>query len=176
MLHPLLPCRQVRGNVAAGLLLSSRSSIFARLDLHDLSFISSSFILFCSMIDFLVIFSPGRLILRSHGSHWRKTNRTWIKNNNEIFSLNYNLLKTFKDRYELFVCGFWCLYVKSHSMIHIACPSASNTLKYSTGFRLLRATSKITISKAAFFLAPLEGSSFGSHFHVLQTPPRSFGR
>ena len=40
---------------------------------------SSSFIFLAIMIVFLVIFSPGRAILSSHGSHWRKTRATLIE-------------------------------------------------------------------------------------------------
>lgn len=64
------------GSVEDGLKSSSISSTFASKDLEDFSFKSNSFILFCIMIVFRVIFSPGRDIRSSHGIHWRNTART----------------------------------------------------------------------------------------------------
>lgn len=64
------------GNVEEGLKSSSISSTLANRLLEDLSFRSSSFILFCIMMVFRVIFSPGLPILRAQGIHWRKTHLT----------------------------------------------------------------------------------------------------
>lgn len=74
------------GNVEEGLKSSSISSTLASRLLEDLSFRSSSFILFCIMIVFLVIFSPGRPIRRAHGIHCRKIHLTqfgisWVSAN-----------------------------------------------------------------------------------------------
>ena len=52
--------------------LSSISRTFAKSDFDDISFCSISFIFFCIMIVFLVIFSPGRDILKNQGIHCRK--------------------------------------------------------------------------------------------------------
>ena len=56
------------------------SKTFASSDLEDISLASISFIFFCIMIVFLVIFSPGRDILRNHGIHWRNIRWTWKQN------------------------------------------------------------------------------------------------
>ena len=56
---------------------SSMSRTLANRDLEDFSLRSSSFILFCIMMVFLVIFSPGRAILRTQGIHWRNNVLTY---------------------------------------------------------------------------------------------------
>ena len=66
------------GRVEEGLKSSSMSSTLARRDFELLSLRSSSFILFCIMMVFRVIFSPGLAIRRNQGSHWRNTVRTWV--------------------------------------------------------------------------------------------------
>ena len=55
---------------------SSISRTLESKDLEEVSLMSSSFIFLAIMMVFLVIFSPGRPILRSQGSHWRKTTLT----------------------------------------------------------------------------------------------------
>ena len=55
---------------------SSMSRTLESSDLEEVSLMSSSFIFLAIMMVFLVIFSPGRPILRSQGSHWRKTTLT----------------------------------------------------------------------------------------------------
>ena len=55
---------------------SSISRTLESNDLEEVSLMSSSFIFLAIMMVFLVIFSPGRPILRSQGSHWRKTTLT----------------------------------------------------------------------------------------------------
>ena len=52
---------------------SSISRTLASKLLQAFSFSWSSFILLFMLIVFRVIFFPGLLILRNHGSHWRKT-------------------------------------------------------------------------------------------------------
>jgi len=74
------------GNVEEGLKSSSISSTLASRLFDDLSLRSSSFILFCIMMVFLVIFSPGRPIRSAQGIHWRKIQRTqggisWVSAN-----------------------------------------------------------------------------------------------
>ncbi len=64
------------GRADEGLKSSSMSRTLASSDFEDLSLRSNSFILFCIMIVFLVIFSPGRAMRRNQGIHWRKTVRT----------------------------------------------------------------------------------------------------
>ena len=63
----------------AGWKSSSMSRTFASRDFDFSSFLSSSFIFFCTWIVFLVIFSPGRDILSSQGIHCRKTSCTCKK-------------------------------------------------------------------------------------------------
>ena len=67
------------GSVEDGRKSSSMSKTLASKDLEDRSFRSNSFILFCIMIVFRVIFSPGRPIRSIHGIHCRKTDRTCEK-------------------------------------------------------------------------------------------------
>ena len=55
---------------------SSMSRTLESRDLEEVSLMSSSFIFLAIMIVFLVIFSPGRAILSSQGSHCRKTRAT----------------------------------------------------------------------------------------------------
>ena len=57
--------------------MSSKSKTLASKDFDDISFCSICFIFFCIIIVFLVIFSPGRDILRNQGIHWRNINWTW---------------------------------------------------------------------------------------------------
>jgi len=64
------------GNVEEGLKSSSMSSTLASRLFDDLSFRSSSFILFCIIMVFLVIFSPGRPMRSAHGIHCRKMHLT----------------------------------------------------------------------------------------------------
>lgn len=66
------------GSEEEGTKSSSMSRTLARRDLEDFSFKSNSFILFCIMIVFLVIFSPGLAIRSTHGIHWRNNVRTCI--------------------------------------------------------------------------------------------------
>lgn len=56
---------------------SSMSRTLANRDLEDFSLRSSSFILFCIMMVFLVIFSPGLAILRIQGIHCRNNVLTY---------------------------------------------------------------------------------------------------
>ena len=58
---------------------SSMSSTLASRLFDDLSFRSSSFILFCIIMVFLVIFSPGRPMRSAHGIHCRKMHLTYYK-------------------------------------------------------------------------------------------------
>lgn len=55
------------------------SSTLASRLFDDLSFRSSSFILFCIIMVFLVIFSPGRPMRSAHGIHCRKMHLTYYK-------------------------------------------------------------------------------------------------
>ena len=64
--------------------MSSMSRTLASSDLEDISFCSISFIFFCIMIVFLVIFSPGRDILRNQGIHWRNMTWTWSKGGGSV--------------------------------------------------------------------------------------------
>ncbi len=73
-------CTWLWGSVEEGRKSSSMSRTLASKDLEDFSFRSSSFILFCIIIVFLVIFSPGLDIRRNQGIHWRNNTRTWLKN------------------------------------------------------------------------------------------------
>ena len=82
---------------------SSMSRTLANRDLEDFSLRSSSFILFCIMMVFLVIFSPGLAILRTQGIHWRnnvltyKIYKGWsIKQNIKKF-IFHNLCLKFAD-------------------------------------------------------------------------------
>ena len=64
--------------------LSSMSRTLASSDLEDISFCSISFIFFCIMIVFRVIFSPGRDILRNQGMYCRNINWTWTSTNQKL--------------------------------------------------------------------------------------------